>query len=93
MVARVASFEGVNAKEAEKTIDQAGSLIRPLVENLDGYQGQLALVSSNGNVLSISFFDSEASTAAQPALDLLRASRNDATLKLADHARRFGASA
>ncbi len=59
MVARVASFEGVNAQEAEKTMDQAEAIIRPLVESLDGYQGHLELVSSNGKVLSITLFDSE----------------------------------
>ncbi|MCA1708320.1 MAG: hypothetical protein LC808_35605 [Actinobacteria bacterium] len=64
MVARVASFEGVNAQEAEKTMDQAEAIIRPLVESLDGYQGHLELVSSNGKVLSITLFDSEENTQA-----------------------------
>ena len=59
MVARVASFEGVNAQQAEKTMDQAKAIIRPLVESLDGYQGHLELVSSNGKVLSVTLFDSE----------------------------------
>jgi hypothetical protein len=59
MVARVASFEGVNAQEAEKTMDRAEAIIRPLVESLDGYQGHLELVSSNGKVLSVTLFDSE----------------------------------
>ena len=59
MVARVASFEGVNVQEAEKTMDQAEAIIRPLVGNLAGYQGHLELVSSNGKVLSITLFDSE----------------------------------
>jgi hypothetical protein len=59
MVARVASFEGVNVQQAEKTMDQAESIIRPIVENLAGYQGYLDLVSSNGKVLSVTLFDSE----------------------------------
>lgn len=59
MVARVASFEGVNVQEAERTMEQAESTIRPIVENLAGYQGHLELVSSNGKVLSITLFDSE----------------------------------
>ena len=59
MVARVASFEGVNAQQAEKTMDQAKAIIRPLVESLDGYQGHLELVSSNGKVLSVTLFESE----------------------------------
>ncbi len=63
MVARVASFEGVNVQEAEGTMDQAESLIRPIVGNLAGYQGHLELVSSNGKVLSITLFDSPAHAA------------------------------
>jgi hypothetical protein len=59
MVARVAFFEGVNVQVAEKTMGEAEAVIRPLVENLAGFQGLLELVASNGKVLSISFFDSE----------------------------------
>lgn len=59
MVARVASFEGVNAQEAEKTMDHAEAIVRPLVESLAGYRGHLELVSPNGKVLSITLFDSE----------------------------------
>jgi hypothetical protein len=59
MVARVASFEGVNVQEAQRTMDQAESIIRPMVEGLAGYQGRLDLVSSDGKVLSITLFDSE----------------------------------
>lgn len=59
MVARVASFEGVNVQEAEKTMDQAEQIIRSLVETLAGYQGHLELASSDGKVLSITLFDSE----------------------------------
>ena len=59
MVARVASFEGVNAQEAERTMPEADSIIRPLVENLAGYQSHLELISPNGKGLSITFFDSE----------------------------------
>jgi uncharacterized protein YmfQ (DUF2313 family) len=64
MVARVASFEGVNVQEAERTMDQAEAVIRPLVENLAGYEGHLELVSSSGKVLSITLFDSDASAQA-----------------------------
>jgi hypothetical protein len=59
MIARVASFEGVNVQEAERTMDQAESIIRPLIESLAGYRGHLELVSANGKVLSITLFDSE----------------------------------
>jgi hypothetical protein len=59
MVARVARFEGVNVAEAERTMDQAEAIVRPLVEGLAGYQGSLELMSSGGEMLSITFFDSE----------------------------------
>jgi hypothetical protein len=59
MIARVASFDGVDVQEAERTMDQAESIIRPLVESLPGYQGHLELVSSGGKVLSITLFDGE----------------------------------
>jgi hypothetical protein len=64
MVARVASFEGVNVQVAERTFDQGEAIIRPLVESLAGYQGHLELMSSNGKVLSITLFDSESSAQA-----------------------------
>ena len=70
MVARVASFEGVNVQEAERTWDQAESIIRRLVDNLPGYQGHLELVSSDGRVLSVTLFDSaENADAAEPTFD------------------------
>ncbi|SRR6266511_4375630 len=70
MVARVASFEGVNVQEAERTMDEADRIIRPLVENLGGYQGHLDLISDNGKVLSITLFESEESAqAAEPTFD------------------------
>lgn len=59
MIARVASFEGVNVEVARQTMGRAETIIRPLIENLTGYQGLLELVAANGKVLSISFFDSE----------------------------------
>jgi hypothetical protein len=70
MVARVASFEGVNVQEAELTMGEAESVIRPLVESLTGYQGHLELVAANGKVLSITLFDSDANAeAAEPTFD------------------------
>ena len=70
MIARVASFEGVNVQEAERTMDQAESIIRPLMENLAGYEGQIELVAPNGKVLSITLFDSEENAqAAEPTFD------------------------
>lgn len=70
MVARVATFEGVNVQEAERTMDDAEAAVRPLVEGLAGYQGHLQLISSGGKVLSITFFDTmENAEAAEPTFD------------------------
>ena len=57
MIARVASFEGVNVQQAERTMEEAESIVRPIVESLPGYEGNLELVSANGKVLSITLFD------------------------------------
>jgi hypothetical protein len=70
MVARVASFEGVNLEQSKQTMDQANEVILPLMEGLTGYQGHLELVSSNGKALSIALFDSdENAQAAEPTFD------------------------
>jgi hypothetical protein len=37
VVARVASFEGVNVQQAERTMGEAEALIRPIFENLAGF--------------------------------------------------------
>jgi hypothetical protein len=64
MVARVASFEGVNVEEAERTMERAEAIIRPLIEPLAGYRGHLELLASGGEMLSIVLFDSEANAEA-----------------------------
>jgi hypothetical protein len=70
MIARVASFEGVNVQVAERTMDEVESIIRPMVEKLAGYQGHLELVTADGKVLSITLFDSEENAqAAEPTFD------------------------
>jgi hypothetical protein len=70
MVARVASFEGVNAQVVESTFPQAEAVIVPMIEKLDGYKGHLELVGDNGKVLSITLFDSaENAQAAEPTFD------------------------
>ncbi len=70
MVARVASFEGINVEVAERTFEDADQVIRPLVEGLAGYSGHLELLSSDGKALSITFFDSEENArAAEPTFD------------------------
>jgi hypothetical protein len=70
MVARVARFEGVNVEEAERTMDQADAILRTLVEGLAGYQGHLDLLSSEGDAISITLFDSgENAQAAERTFD------------------------
>ena len=70
MIARVATFEGVNVGVAQRTTDQAESIIRPLMEGRSGYQGHLHLLGSNGKFLSIALFDSEDNAkAAEPTFD------------------------
>lgn len=70
MVARVARFEGVNIAEAQRTMDEAESIIQSLVQGLQGYRGDLFLASQGGDVISISFFDSaDAAQAAEPTFD------------------------
>jgi len=70
MVARVASFEGVNVEVARSTMDEANAVIRPLVEGLAGYHGHLDLVAADGKVLSITLFDTaEDARAAESTFD------------------------
>ena len=70
MIARVSSFEGVNVEEAERTMDQAEAIIRPMMDDLAGYKGHLERLSPDGKVLSIVLFDSEASAeAAEPTFE------------------------
>jgi hypothetical protein len=70
MVARVASFEGVNVQAAESTFEAGEAIIGPVLSNLDGFESSLTLLSAGGKVLSITIFDSEASArAAEPIFD------------------------
>jgi hypothetical protein len=59
MIARVASFEGINIEAAQATMDEAEAIIRPIMEGLAGYQGGLELVSTDGKFLGVTFFDSQ----------------------------------
>jgi hypothetical protein len=70
MVARVAMFEGIDIQEAQRTMEQADAIIRPLVQGLAGYAGHLDLATEDGKYLSITFFDSaENVAAAEPTFD------------------------
>src|SRR5258708_29029818 len=59
MIARVASFEGINIEAAKATMDEAEAIIRPIMEGLAGYQGGLELVSTDGKFLGVTFFDTQ----------------------------------
>jgi hypothetical protein len=70
MIARIAQFEGVDVEAATRTMDEAVSVIRPMVEGLDGYTGAMELMTQDGKFMSITFFDSiEAAEAAEPTFD------------------------
>ena len=70
MVARVAMFDGIDVEEAQRTMPEADKIIRPLVQGLDGYQGQLDLATQDGKFVSITFFDStENAQAAEQTFD------------------------
>jgi hypothetical protein len=70
VIARVASFEGVNVQEATRTTGEAEAVVRSLIECLPGYRGHLELLAPDGRVLSITLFDSEAGAqAAEPTYD------------------------
>jgi len=70
MFARVARFEGIDVQEAERALGEAEGIIRPLVEGLPGYRGQLQLVAGDGEVLSVALFDSEEQVlSAEPTFD------------------------
>jgi hypothetical protein len=70
MIARVASFEGIDVQAAQSSMDEAEAVIRPLVEGLAGYQGRLDLATMDGKFLSITLFDTEEhASAAEPTFD------------------------
>ena len=60
MFARVATFEGVDPAEEERTRDEVRRRVEPIMQRLDGFQGYLDLFDrSSGKALFISLFDSE----------------------------------
>jgi hypothetical protein len=70
MIARVASFEGINVTAAQASMDEAEAIIRPILAGLPGYGGGLELVSEDGKFISISLFDTaENAEAAEPTFD------------------------
>jgi hypothetical protein len=70
MIARVASFEGIDVQAAQASMDEAEAVIRPLVEGLGGYKGHLELATQDGKFISITLFDTEENaSAAEPTFD------------------------
>jgi hypothetical protein len=70
VVARVATFERINVEVAERTMDEAMAIVRPMVENLARYQGFVELLTPDGKAMSITFFDTpENAEAAEPTFD------------------------
>jgi hypothetical protein len=70
MVARVAIFEGIDIEEAQRTMDEAQAVIRPLVQGMEGYAGRFDLASRDGTFIGITLFDSmEHAEAAEPTFD------------------------
>ena len=70
MVARVARFEGIDIAKAQETMDQAESIIRPMVEGLPGFAGRMDLATMEGDFISITLFDSaESAQAAEQTFD------------------------
>jgi hypothetical protein len=57
MIARVASFEGINVEAAQRSMDEAEAIIRPILAGLPGYGGGLELVSPDGKFVSVALFD------------------------------------
>jgi len=70
MYARMAQFEGVNVEVAKRTMDEADAILRPLMQALPGYAGELMLVSPGGRFVAITLFDTQANAeAAEPTFD------------------------
>jgi hypothetical protein len=70
MVARVARFEGIDMAQAEKDIPAVEAIVGSLIEGLSGYRGVVNLWSSDGNMITVTLFESETdATAAEPVFD------------------------
>ena len=70
MVARIASFEGLDVQAARNTFAAGEAIIQPVLAGLDGFQSSLALLSDDGRMLSITIFETDANAeAAEATLD------------------------
>ena len=60
MFARMATFEGVDADAADRTMDEVRQRAEPLMRGMAGYQGYVDLMDrSSGKAVTIAFFDTE----------------------------------
>ena len=70
MVARVARVEGIDVEAAQRTMGEADAIIRPLVEGLTGYRGQLDLATADGKYMAVTLSHSaEEARAAESTFD------------------------
>src|SRR5436853_6789360 len=70
MVARVATFEGVDAAVARGKFGEAMAVVQPLLDSRAGHEFSVDLLAENGKAMTISFFDStENAEAAEPTFD------------------------
>ncbi|HET9324121.1 MAG TPA: hypothetical protein VFO03_09595 [Gaiellaceae bacterium] len=60
MIARIATFEGVNPTADTKLMERAEEIVKPIMRGMTGFQGHLELMDQrSGKALSISLFDTE----------------------------------
>ena len=60
MFARIATFDGVDIAEEERTLDAVRERVEPLMRGMAGFRGYMELVDRRaGRALTVSFFDSE----------------------------------
>ena len=71
MFARIATFDGIDVEQAERTMDAVRERVEPMLRQLPGFQGYMELVDREGRrAQTITWFDSEENMhAAEPTFD------------------------
>jgi hypothetical protein len=65
MFARIATFESTDPAADEQLMNEATTIVEPIIRGITGIQGYMELTDRNsGKALSISLFDSEANALA-----------------------------
>jgi hypothetical protein len=65
MFARIATFESTDPAADEQLMNEATTIVEPIIRRMTGIQGYMELTDRNsGKALSISLFDSEANALA-----------------------------